>query len=105
VPGRFLHSCYWVLEAAIERYGRALERGIRFKVPYAIATRPEDEEVELLAINHWWEEEATPIRLLYPGDLGPPPAGNECTIEVRLSAAQAEEIVQRLLETCNRREA
>jgi HD domain len=61
--------------------------------------------VELLAINHWREEEATPMRLLYPGDLGPPPAGNESTIQVRLPAAQAEEIIGRLLEACNRREA
>ena len=105
VPGRFTHSCYWALEAAIERHGRALERGICFKAPYAIATWPEGDEVELLAINHWREEEATPIRFLYPGDLGPPPAGNECTIQVRLPAAQAEEIVRRLLDACNRREA
>jgi hypothetical protein len=46
-----------------------------------------------------------PIRLLYPGDLGPPPAGNECTIQVRLPAAQADEIGRRLLDACNRREA
>jgi hypothetical protein len=105
VPGRFLHSSYWALEAAIEHQGRALERGISFKAPYAIATWPEGEEVELLAINHWREEAATPIRLLYPGDLGSPPAGNECTIQVRLPAAQAEEIVRRLLDACNRREA
>jgi hypothetical protein len=58
-----------------------------------------------LAINHWREEAATPIRLLYPGDLGPPPAGNECTIQVRLPAAQADEIVRRLLGACHRREA
>jgi len=104
-PGRYRHASYWALEAAIERHGRALERGIRFKAPYAIATWPEGDEVELLAINHWREEEATPMRLLYPGDLGPSPAGNECTIQVRLSAAQAEEIVRRLLDACNRREA
>ena len=65
-PGRYCHASYWALEAAIERHGRALERGISFKAPYAIATWPEGDEVELLAINHWREEEATPIRLLYP---------------------------------------
>jgi hypothetical protein len=104
-PGRYRHASYWALEAAIERHGRALERGISFKAPYAIATWPEGDEVELLAINHWREEAATPIRLLYPSDLGPPPAGNECTIQVRLPAAQADEFVRRLLEACNRREA
>jgi len=104
-PGRYRHAAYWALEAAIERHGRALERGISFKAPYAFATWPEGDDVELLAINHWREEAASPIRLLYPGDLGPPPAGNECTIQVRLPAAQADEIVRRLLEACNRREA
>jgi hypothetical protein len=57
------------------------------------------------AINHCREEEATPIRLFSPGDVGPPPAGNECTIQDLLSASQAEEIARRLLDACYRREA
>jgi len=100
-PSRFPQSCYWALEAAIERLGRSLERGIRFKVPYAIATWRDADRVELLAINHWREEEAVPIRLLYPGDLGPPPSGNEGTVQVRLPAPQAERVVQALLDACN----
>ncbi len=101
MPGRYPQSCYWVLEAAIERQGRSPERGIRFRVPYAIATWRDDDMVELLAINHWREEEAIPIRLLYPGELGPPPAGNEGTVQVRLPAAQAERVVRALLDACN----
>jgi hypothetical protein len=101
IENQFLRTCYWALEAAIERQGRLLERGIRFKVPYAIATWREDNIVELLAINHWREEEAIPIRLLYPNDLGPPPAGNEGTVRVRLRADQAERVIRALLEACN----
>lgn len=100
-PGPFPPSCYWALETAIEQHGRAPERGIRFRVPYAIATWGDADMVELLAISHWREEEATPIRLLYPADLGPPPAGNESTVQARLSAAQAPRIVRALVEACN----
>jgi hypothetical protein len=57
--------------------------------------------VELLAINHWREEKAIPIRLLYPADLGLPPAGNESTIQVRLPAVQAEIVVRALLDACS----
>jgi hypothetical protein len=99
-PGEFPHVHYWALEAAIERHGRAPERGIHFNAPYAVASWPDDDAVELLAINHW-QEEAIPIRLLYPAGLGPPPAGNESTIQVRLPAVQAEIIVRALLEACN----
>jgi hypothetical protein len=101
VANHFPQTCYWALEAAIERQGRLLERGIHFKVPYAIATWRQDDIVELLAINHWRDEEVIPIRLLYPGDLGPPPAGNEGTVRVRLRADQAERVVRSLLEACN----
>lgn len=102
MPGRFPQSCYWAMEAAIERQGFSPERGIRFRVPYAIASWRDADMVELLAINHWREEEAIPIRLLYPSDLGPPPAGNEGTVQVRLPAPQAERVVQALLDACNR---
>jgi hypothetical protein len=100
-PGKFPHVHYWALEAAIERHGRAPERGIHFNAPYAVATWPDDDAVELLAINHWQEEQAIPIRLLYPADLGPPPAGNESTVQVRLPADQAEIVVRALLEACS----
>ncbi len=111
------HTLFWGLERAIETNGRAVERGIAFNMPYAIATwvephddvssddAPVDNEavdaVQVLAINHWREEEATPIRLLYPADLGPVPEGNESTIRVRLPAAQAAQLVQALIAACN----
>jgi len=109
-PSEFPHACYWVLEAAIERHGRVPERGIRFNVPYAVATWPTTDSagsmggdaVELLAINHWREEQAIPIRLLYPAGLGPSPAGNESTIQVLLPTVQAELVVRALLDACNR---
>jgi hypothetical protein len=78
------------------------ERGMRFNVPYAIAVWPDGDAVELLAISHWREEEAIPVRLLYPSDLGPLPQGNESTIRVRLSSAQAAAVVPALVAACNR---
>lgn len=101
MPGQFPQSCYWALESAIERYGHMPERGICFNTPYAIATWKDGDMVELLAINHWREEEAVPIRLLYPTNLGPPPAGNESTVQVRLTAAQAPSVIRALLDACN----
>ncbi|MCB0089571.1 MAG: HD domain-containing protein [Caldilineaceae bacterium] len=103
------HAVYWGLEAAIEARGRMPVRGICYRTPYAIATwsdsSAEDETnggaVELLAINHWREEEATPIRLLYPPDIGPAPEGNECAIRVRLPTALAQQVVQLLIAACN----
>lgn len=100
-PGQFSPSCYWALEAAIERQGRSLQRGIHFKVPYAIATWHDGDRLQLLAINHWRDEEAIPIRLLYPSDLGPQPMGNEGTVQVCLWADQAEKVLRALLEACN----
>jgi hypothetical protein len=100
-PAKFPPAYYWALEAAIEGQGRRPERGLHFNTPYAIAAWPDGDSVELLALNHWREEAATPIRLLYPTDLGPPPQGNESTIRVRLPARQAELVVQALVEACN----
>jgi hypothetical protein len=82
---------------------------MHFNVPYAIATWPDTDAegcprgdlVNMLAINHWREEEAIPIRLLYPDALGPPPSGNESTIQVRLPAVEAEIVVRALLDACN----
>jgi len=98
------------MEDAIEQQGRKPERGIRFRVPYAIATlraEPQGEAwsygdmVDLLAINHWRDEMATPIRLLYPMDLGPPPEGHESAIRVCLPADKAEAVINELLRVCN----
>lgn len=101
VPAEFPPAYYWALEAAIEHEGRSWERGICFNTPYAIATWSTGEAVELLAINHWRDERAIPIWLLYPTDLGPPPTGNESVVQVRLSPAQAEALVQALVDACN----
>jgi hypothetical protein len=96
------HAYYWALEAAIEGQGRAPERGIKFNVPYALAAWSDGEDVEILALNHWLEEDAVPIRFLYPADLGPVPGGNECTVQVRIPALEAEIVVRALVDACNR---
>lgn len=100
-PGEIPQAYYWIMEATIEAHGRVPERGIRFNVPYAIAAWPDGDAIELLAINHWREEEAIPIRLLYPSDVGPPPQGNESTIRVRMSANQAVVVIPALTAACN----
>jgi hypothetical protein len=100
--GAFPHAYYWALEAAIEGQGRAPERGIKFNVPYAIAAWRDGDDMEILALNHWLEEDAVPIRFLYPADLGPVPGGNECTIQVRIPALEAEIVVRALVDACNR---
>ncbi len=94
-------SYFWALEEAIEADGRLPVRGLCFAYPYAIATWPAGDGIDLLAISHWREEEAIPIRLLYPDHLGPAPSGNECALWVHLAAAQAEQIVPRLVAACN----
>ncbi len=100
-PGTLPQAYYWAMEAAIEAVGRAPERDVQYKTPYALAAWEDGKEVELLAINHWREEAAIPIRLLYPSDLGPPPDGNENSIRVRLSAGQAQQVIDALIEACN----
>jgi hypothetical protein len=100
-PGELPQATYWALEATIEDLGRIPERGIRFNIPYAIATWPDSDGVQLLAINHWREEEAIPIRLLYPFDLGPPPQGNESTIHVHMTSEQAAAVIPALTAACN----
>jgi hypothetical protein len=100
--GELPQAYYWIMEATIEAHGRVPERGFRYNLPYAVASWPDGEAVELLAINHWREEEAIPIRLLYPFDLGPPPQGNESTIRVRMSMQQAKAVIPTLITACNR---
>ncbi|HUS94088.1 MAG TPA: HD domain-containing protein [Patescibacteria group bacterium] len=102
-PGDLPQAFYWSLEAAIEKIGRAPRHGVQFKTPYALATWKEGDHVELLAINHWREEAAIPIRLLYPSDLGPQPEGNESTFRVRLPKEDADGVVQALIDACNGR--
>lgn len=100
-PGEATQTCFWALEQAIEGQGRTPERGFCFQTPYALATWLEGDTMELLAINHWRDEAAIPIRLLYPAELGPPPDGNESTIRIRLPLSQADRVVQALVEACN----
>ena len=101
-PGAIPQAVPWLLEAAIEGQGRTEERGIRFNVPYAIATWAEGDAIELVAVSHWREEAAIPIRLLYPDDVGPPPQGNEHALRVRIAADHAPIVVRRLVDACNR---
>jgi hypothetical protein len=100
-PAAFPHAYYWALEAAIEGQGRAPERGIKFNVPYAIAAWRVGDQMEILALNHWLDEDAVPIRFLYPSGLGPVPGGNESTIQVRLPALEADLVVRALVSACN----
>jgi hypothetical protein len=100
-PGSSPQAHYWILERAIEAYGRTLERGVQFNKPYAMTTWEEGDDVELLAISHWLDEEALPIHLLYPADLGPPPEGNESIVRARIPAEQAEIVIETLLAACN----
>ena len=99
-PGPTPQSFYWIMEQAMEQQGLAFERGLRLNVPYALATRVVDDQVELVAMNHWRADHITPIRLLYP-DVGPLPQGTESTVTARIPIAQAELVVSRLLEACN----
>ncbi len=99
-PAALPQAAYWAMEGAIEGEGRAPARGVRFHVPYAVATWPDGDGIALLAISHWREEEAAPIRLLYP-DIGPTPVGTESSVWARLPPEQAELVVGRLVEACN----
>lgn len=101
IGAAFPAGAYWLLEALIERQGRTPDRGLCFRTPYAIALWPDGDAVELLAISHWREEAAVPIRLLYPAADGPLPDGNESTIRLRLPPAQAEAMLAALLAACN----
>jgi hypothetical protein len=102
MPDSVPQAVPWLLEAAIERQGRAEERGIRCNVPHAIATWPDGDAVELVAITHWREEAAIPIRLLYPDDVGPRPQGNEYALRARIVADHAPAVLRRLVDACNR---
>lgn len=100
-PNASPQAFYWTMEAAMEQHGFVFERALRLRVPYAIATRAVDEQIELVAMNHWRAEHVTPIRLLYP-DIGPRPQGTESTITARMTRTQAEMVVAKLIEACNK---
>lgn len=92
---------YWMMEATIEKYGRAPVRNMQFNLPYILSIWTRGETVELLAINHWLDDTAIPIRLLYPDQLGPTPRGNECTIRVTIPREKSAAIIQALKNACN----
>ena len=96
-PGEIPQVYYWIMETAIEAGGRVPERGLRYNAPYALAWWPAEDAVELLAISHWREEQAVPVRLLYPSGVGPPPQGDECTVRIRMSAQQAAVVIPAIL--------
>lgn len=92
---------FWALEAAIEAHGRQRERGVRFSKPYAVAFWPSDDGVEIIAINHWREEDAIPIRFLYPSEIDTPPEGHEGAIRVHVSTDRAPAVVTAIINACN----
>jgi hypothetical protein len=94
-------SFYWMLESAIEQQGHIIGRSTRYRTPYAIAVWGDGEQIELFAISHWREEETPPIRLLCP-DIEPTWQGTENTILARLTRGQAEAMLARLLDACNK---
>lgn len=96
------NDVYWMLEAAIERRGLALEHGIHFRSPYAVAAWESGDRVELLAIRHWREEAALPIRLLFPEDGALCLQGNENTVYVSVPAARASDLLPAIIAACNR---
>jgi len=100
-PGEIPQAFYWLMEAAIEAQGRMPVRSIRYQTPYSVLTWPMGDEVELIAMSHWREEEAIPMRLYYPSKIGPAPQGNESTIRVRLAPEKARQVVAALIEACN----
>ena len=99
--GHIVGNASVFLEAAIERHGRAPERSVKFNVPYAIASWRDGDEMEILALNHWLDEDAIPIRFLYPSTLGPVPGGNESTVQVRMPVLEADLVVRALVNACN----
>ncbi|MGE5532106.1 MAG: HD domain-containing protein, partial [Bacteroidota bacterium] len=96
-PGTVPQAYYWVLETAIEAAGRVPDRGLRYNAPYALAWWPAQDSVELLAISHWREEHAIPVRLLCPAQAGPQPQGDECTVRIHMSAEQATAVIPAIL--------
>jgi hypothetical protein len=95
------NDLYWMLEAAIENQGLALEHGIQFRSPYAVAVHTTGDHVAVLAIRHWREEVALPIRLLFPEDLTLPLQGNENTVYVHAPTEQVDDLLHEVIAACN----
>lgn len=100
MPSASPQGLYWTMEAAMEKQGFLFERNLRLRVPYALAARRVDGQVELIAMNHWRANQVTPIRLLYP-DIGPRPQGTESTVTARMTPAEAEIVVAKLIQGCS----
>lgn len=100
-PAALPQAFFWMLEHAIEANGLTVERGTCYNTPYALLTRRVEEQIEIVAMSHWREEHAPPLRLLYP-DIGPRPEGTENTFTVRVPVELAAEIVARLAEASKR---
>lgn len=92
---------YWMMESTIEKFGRVLTRNVQFNLPYMLSTWIHDQHIDLLAINHWRDDTAIPIRLLYPGDMAPAPMGNETTVCVRLSPSISDKVIRAFVNACN----
>ncbi|MDX1435780.1 MAG: HD domain-containing protein, partial [Anaerolineales bacterium] len=101
-PQTLPQAFYWTLEAAIEAQGREPVRGIRYRHPYAAVSWQDGDAVEVLAISHWREEEAVPIRLQIPPDYAGHVHGNESTVRVRLKSEEVKKFIKALVEECNR---
>jgi hypothetical protein len=91
----------WFMEKQIEAQGRKFTHSIEFNVPYAIALIHTEDEAELIAVNHWRDETAIPIRLLYPDDIAVAPSGNENSLFIRLPLEQAQAVLQAIVDACN----
>lgn len=96
--GRLPPAFRWVLEAAIERQGRMPVLGRRIKVPHAVAAWPDGGAVEILAITHRCEDDALPIRLLYPDGIAPMPQGNAHALRVRVDVEFAPVLVRMVVD-------
>lgn len=100
MPSASPQGLFWTMEAAMETQGFYFERNLRLRVPYALAVRPVDGQIELVAMNHWRANQVTPIRLLYP-DIGPRPQGTESTVTARMTPVEAEMVIAKLIEGCS----
>jgi len=91
----------YLLEKVIEKHGRSFDRGIRFNVPYALVFWKEEAYAEFIAVNHWRDEFAIPVRLLYSNHDGSLVESNECFIQARIPLAQADHVINEFIKACN----
>lgn len=90
------------LDVAIERQGRMPVRGRRINGPHAVAARLDGEAGGTLAIARRREDDAPPIRLLYPDDIAPMPHGNAHAQRVRIDVGFTPVLVGMVIDACNR---